>query len=203
MINKNTSKLMKKHNIYIWLLSYKKKSEKHVSMMYSASVDGRLDIIKYLIFQNDPVYINKTSVELALCCAAENNHLEIVKYLVAMNVNVKIDDDCPVRYASEKGHLEIVKYLISLGTNIRACNDYAIRWAASNGQAINFIAKAIKLMVDRKNGFAIFPDHLEMVKYLILMGANCDLAIKWASYSFHDNSEVVNYLVSVGAKLGS
>ena len=36
-----------------------------------------------------------------------------VKYLVNQGANVMSEDDCAIKWAAENGHLEMVKYLVS------------------------------------------------------------------------------------------
>ena len=46
----------------------------------------------------------------ALEMAANNGHLDVVKYLVENGADVRAWDDCALRWAANNGHLEIVKY---------------------------------------------------------------------------------------------
>ena len=51
------------------------------------------------------------SSEWPLRMAAENGHLDVVKYLVKQGVNI-YDDDYALCKTAQKGHLEVVKYLV-------------------------------------------------------------------------------------------
>ena len=78
--------------------------------------------------------------------ASDNEHLEVVKYLVSQGADVRVDDDYPIRMPSFDGHLEVVKYLASQGADIRTNDNDTVRSASRNG-------------------------HLEVVKYLVSQGA--------------------------------
>ena len=56
----------------------------------------------------------------AIRLAAENGHLEMVKYLVSQGANVNAQNDYADRRAAHYGHLETVKYLVSQGANANA-----------------------------------------------------------------------------------
>ena len=86
----------------------------------------------------------------AVSYASYNGYLEVVKYLVSQGADITVDYNCTVRYASENGHFVLVKYLVSIGADIRVNNDYAVIWASRNG-------------------------HLEVVKYLISQGADINM----------------------------
>src|SRR6187399_1748927 len=83
--------------------------------------------------------------EVTIDWAAENGHLEVVKYL--HEIGKECTDDAIDR-ASKGGHLEIVKYLHEVvGAN---CTTKAMEWAAEDG-------------------------HLDIVKYLHeAVGAKCN-----------------------------
>ena len=46
--------------------------------------------------------------------AAENDYLDIVKYLVEQGADIHAYDDCTLRLAAVNGHLDVVEYLGSL-----------------------------------------------------------------------------------------
>eukprot|EP01098_Paradermamoeba_levis_P014137 TRINITY_DN6649_c0_g1_i1.p1 TRINITY_DN6649_c0_g1~~TRINITY_DN6649_c0_g1_i1.p1 ORF type:complete len:233 (-),score=18.20 TRINITY_DN6649_c0_g1_i1:194-892(-) len=64
----------------------------------------------------------------ALHDAAEQGHLEVVKFLVQqLQAQISCEDSLkrtPLYLASASGHLEIVKLLISWGADISACDSY-------------------------------------------------------------------------------
>ena len=86
----------------------------------------------------------------ALCMAAGNGHLEVIKYLLKQGANIHAYDDNALRQASGNGHLEVVKYLIEKGANVHADDDYY----------------ALHDAVDNK--------YWEVVKYLVEQCINAD-----------------------------
>lgn len=82
----------------------------------------------------------------AICWAARNGHLEVVKYLAVLpGVNLAAKDNHAIRMVASNGHLEVVKYLEGLpGVNPAAQDNDAIRMAA-------------------------FQKHLEVVRYLLTL----------------------------------
>ena len=106
--------------------------------------------------------------DYALYYSVHHGHLEVVKYLVEKNANMRYI----LRIAAENGHLEVVKFLVDVGADIHENNDYAVRRAAWNGRL-----EVVKLLVDK--GADIRADkcaalrysarfgHLEMVAYFM------------------------------------
>ena len=97
---------------------------------------------------------------LALRWAAENGHLDVLKWLVStFNLNsedVRSDDNRALQLAAEYGHLDVLKWLVSTfnlnSDDVRSRNNYALQWAASEG-------------------------HLDVVKYLC--GITGDPVSRW------------------------
>lgn len=107
----------------------------------------------------------------AVIHAAWKGHLEIVEYLHRNGADITADNSRAVGWAAEEGHLEVVKYLHANGADITARNNYAVRWAAENG-------------------------HLEVVKYLYENGADITAdgsnTVRLAEGNGH--KDVVSYL---------
>jgi len=55
--------------------------------------------------------------DLALRWAAENGHLEIVKYLLEQGANLHAADNGALRWTARNGHLEVVKHLLEQGAD--------------------------------------------------------------------------------------
>jgi ankyrin repeat protein len=72
--------------------------------------------------------LNKLFIE-----AVKLGILPVIKQLVEAGSNVRIGDDCALRYTTVAGRLDIVKYLVSVGSNVRANDDGALRWAEYYG----------------------------------------------------------------------
>jgi sulfur relay (sulfurtransferase) DsrC/TusE family protein len=181
-------------NLYLSLVVHldKYKYRKDQSSFVTASENGHLSVVKYLMslpkeYGIDPAAENNYAIRYA----SENGHLSVVKYLIGLPKEYKIDpaarDNYAIRYASANGHLDVVKYLISLP------KEYKIDPAAKNNIAIRLASQ---------NG------HLEVVKYLIGLpkeyGINPDAgnneAIKYARHNRH--LSVVNYLLSLPKEYG-
>jgi ankyrin repeat protein len=113
--------------------------------------------------------------------AAENGHLEILRYLVEESgqvIDLTADDSYPLRWSAETGHLPVIRYLIEdSGQSVDATlnDNFALRWAACNG-------------------------HLSVVRYLIEdsgqpvdVTAKDNWALRWAAE--HGHLPVVRYLI--------
>lgn len=107
-----------------------------------ASENGYLEIVKYL--SNNGADIN--SLKYYTHIIAQNGHLDILKYLVKEGINLRYENDRPLRSAAEEGQLDVVKYLVNIGLDVNSESDYCIRKASEN-------------------------DHLNVVKYLIEKGS--------------------------------
>lgn len=140
---------------------------------------------KYLL--NDPLTFRfliekgvdiKVNNNYAICWASEHNSLEIVKILVENGADVQAYGNRSIRQASNYGFLEIVKFLVQNGADVQSFSNYAITYASLKG-------------------------HVEIVKFLFENGANFrannNLAIKWASMNGH--LEVVKFLTKNGADI--
>jgi len=49
--------------------------------------------------------------------AAENGHLEVVKFLVENGAVINDNNNYAVRWAARNGHFDVVTYLVSLDAN--------------------------------------------------------------------------------------
>lgn len=102
--------------------------------------------------------------------AARNGYLDIVKYLVFMNINLNEDHECIFLNACRKGHLKIVEY-ISLLLH-KNCGDYAFREACDNNQLKiikHIIFSNFKLNIEYGIDISIKMGYLEILKYLMFM----------------------------------
>jgi ankyrin repeat protein len=112
---------------------------------------GQLNVVIYLCGQG---YFKPGSLDYELCFAAENGHLDIVKFLhetcgrsVLGRENDRMNGFSPISAAAANGHIEIVKYLHKKGASVKGDNNRAIK------SAWNF-------------------EHEEIVKYLMNAGAD-------------------------------
>ena len=58
-----------------------------------------------------------TNDDEALRWAAENGHLDVVKYLVEEGASIHANDDEALKWATDKGHADVVEYLKSCSSN--------------------------------------------------------------------------------------
>lgn len=137
-----------------------KPDSKGYNILSIASLNGDLDIIKYLIltfgskidinaknkFNNSPLYV-----------AAGNGHFEVVKYLCSLpeiDINAKNDEDhTALHFAAQNGYLNIVEFLCSLpniDVNAKSISnfhpiDIAVKY--NQIETINFLANLPDVIV--------------------------------------------------------
>jgi hypothetical protein len=113
--------------------------------------------------------------------AAENGHLEILRYLVEESgqvIDLTADDSYPLRWSAENGYLSVVRYLIEDSGQLvdATINDnFALRYAACNGHldVVRYLIEDSGQPVDvtaKDNWalqFAASNDHLPVVQYFI------------------------------------
>ena len=63
------------------------------------------------------------------CCYG---HIDVVKYLVSLGVDIHTREEKGFRWACINGHIDVVKYLVSLDINIHARFKEGFRWACEN-----------------------------------------------------------------------
>ena len=103
------------------------------------------EINEYHSYRMEPLYQavleNHLGDDYALRCAADNGHLDVVKYLVEHGADIHAKDDFALFCAVDSGHTDIVKYLAKHGADVHACNDYVADIAAENGHTdvVNYL----------------------------------------------------------------
>ena len=125
-------------------------------LLNRSSAYAQLSLIKFAVSQGARIYPGGS---VAVSWAAENGHLDIVKYLVEdQKADIHYNDEFALQWASGAGYLDVVKYLVEHGANIQEREDGALRQASKNG-------------------------HLDVAEYLLRMGANIhareDDAVRW------------------------
>ena len=137
-----------------------------------------------------------SNVNDALNLSAENDHLNIVKYLVENGVD-SIDD--ALNLSAENGHLDIVKYLVEeCGADIYA--DNALKNSAYNGNLdiVKYLRKYVSNVNDALS-LSAENDHLEIVKYLVENGADKHAVGNALKISAENGYlDIVKYLVDQG-----
>ncbi len=75
-------------------------------------------------------------IKFAVRLGAQNNHSEVVKYLVSKGVDITIGNNYALSSAMENNHfLGMVKYLVSVGADATVENNYAMKWAVKYGNS--------------------------------------------------------------------
>ncbi len=150
-------------------------------------------------FKSDSIYIEQK---------LDLDKIETFKYLISKGLDIHIDNDIPLRYASRNGYLDIVKFLVENGANINANNDYALGCASRNGylDIVKFLVENganVRASDDYALRYASENGHLSIVKLLVKNGANIhardDHALRYASENGH--LPVFRFLVKKGARI--
>ena len=169
---------------------------------------NQLDVVKYLISRGaDPRAMNNRPIRLT----GELGHFEILKYLQSLGVDIHVGNEYVFYRAVQNGHLNVVKYLVEGGVDIHANNNFAIRSAAANNRRevidylLNFTPnkEERKLMIDLALPNSSLSGNIDLVKYLLDLGANIhfdnELALRFALEE--DLLDVAKFLIQQGANL--
>eukprot|EP00607_Mallomonas_marina_P008681 CAMPEP_0182423052 /NCGR_PEP_ID=MMETSP1167-20130531/8951_1 /TAXON_ID=2988 /ORGANISM="Mallomonas Sp, Strain CCMP3275" /LENGTH=428 /DNA_ID=CAMNT_0024601669 /DNA_START=1 /DNA_END=1287 /DNA_ORIENTATION=+ len=170
---------------------------------------------------------NQTSVmslfPTSLSAAAEGGYLSEVARMIEEGVDVDStagdwNNWTPLIRASRSGQAEVVQYLLDKGADVNMMNENkhtALQWAAWNNHvrvAVILLDRGAIINLANENGWtplicAAWNGNLEMSVLLLDRGAAHGInitdqegknALTWAR--FKDHTEVINLLVSMGAK---
>jgi len=148
--------------------------------IHQAAVEGDLKSIKFFI-EEKKVEVDAQNEEskTPLWIAAENGHLEVVRYLVDKNANLEAEDKkklIPLEIAIKKGHLEVVKYLNENRTeDMTISDDYLFEFSAKHNclESIDYFLEE-GANIEGEGHFNDLPLHLairerrfEVVKHLL------------------------------------
>ena len=144
-------------------------------LVYSASEQGQIDILKYLL-QDPKINLIKNDNYMeyqALISAAKLGQMISIKYLVEELVLLINPDGEELYEAAKEGHLMVVKYLLENGPyNLIAKND-ALRVSAYRGntEILKYLIEEIGLDPHPDNGHmlrvATENNNISTVKYLV------------------------------------
>ncbi len=173
--------------------------------LYAACSNNKLQLVKYLVSLGADIHVKEENESIMTTCAVERGHLDILKYLVSIGADIDGGKDRLVTIASRQGYLHIVKYLVSLGADMNAHGKENLIESVSGGYL-----ELTQYFID--NGVAYDDNtlrcaskygHLEIVKYLVSLGADIHAEGEWAlKYACKkDHINVVEYLVSKGSNI--
>lgn len=160
-------------------------------------------MIKSLVGAGNPITLETLRI------AAENNQIEVVKYLILINTDNFHDFRDMIIDAAEKGFDDLAKYLMSwqldhfypmVNETINACAE------RGNLELIKYIVESYmsyirldRLILEKAGG----NGHAHIVSYLLELGVNyedkIDAAIRSAALNYH--MEIVENLVMEKYKL--
>lgn len=99
----------------------------------AAAEKGQLAFVKMFV-EEFKVAVNHSN-DMMLREAAEENHTEVVRYLVEKGADAAVWSNDPIREASKHGNLEMLKILVEAGADVNASNGEPLSKAVENGNA--------------------------------------------------------------------
>lgn len=169
---------------------------------------GSLENVIYLVESSKQIVLDK-----ALCLAAQNGRLDIIKYLVEHGAYIHVNDDEPLRAATihqcANNSFNIVDYLVTKGAHINARNYAALSNAAYSGHLAivkYLVEKGADIHANNNETLraATTMGRLDVIKYLVEHGANvnddgaCRLLVIAAYGGYID---VIKYFVDYGINI--
>lgn len=162
-----------------------------------ASFQGNLKFVKYLIEEKN-VDISHNNYT-AMCIAADNNQIDVIKYFLECGANVEADNYYMLRTACNEGYFELVKYLIKLGSDIHILNDYPLLCAAyKNHENIARYLLEHGANIHAKDSYVFklgcYKNYFNIVKLAIeyKTDVNCDGIVKATKYNYFT---IVKYIL--------
>jgi ankyrin repeat protein len=141
------------------------------------------------------------SEEIPLHLAAVNGHLDVVKLMVASNVDIGMRskyDSGTIHYATRAGHLEVVKFLHQTTPDVLkqlgAQSGTALHEAATYGwfEIVKWLVENDIALLPLRNDLgetalhrAAFQGHLGIVKYLIASGIDPSVTDRNSRTAYH------------------
>lgn len=182
-----------------------------------ASKEGNIKALKYLVEQGVKLHANEES---PLCWASGNGHLEVVLFLVEMNID--LDVTTALSNACYNSHVEIVEFLVEMGADLHALHGDAFKCACDNGKIginipnrslLNAVCggnlEVVRFLVEMGADIheehekalllACLYGHLEVLRFLVEMGADANTPHALSNASYNDHLEVVRFLAEMGA----
>lgn len=145
--------------------------------------------------RKDVRYFQRINVQTSMDRAAENGHLEVLKFLY--NIGATCSTSSMI-WAASNGHLDVLKFLHSVGVK---CTERAMYYAAMKGHldVLKFLHSIGVTCDEDAMDYAARNKHIDVLKFLHSIGAKCSTnAIDWAAEKGH--LDVIKLLLSIGAK---
>ncbi|KAJ1551709.1 hypothetical protein HK096_003711 [Nowakowskiella sp. JEL0078] len=147
-----------------------------ITILRVAAARGNLDVVRWLI-EEEGIDVS-CDRDMAVCEAAVNGHIEVVKYLHQKGANIHARWETCSRKSAANGHLSLLKWLKEVGGDVRALDDAALTAASTNGHL-----EVVKWLVEKNNANVHTKDdaslrgaagngHVQIVKYLRKCGSN-------------------------------
>ena len=177
----------------------KLRNENYNQLLIDSSKNDDMILVKLSLEKGADIHVNNNE---PLKVAGKNGHFNIIKFLVENGANVQDD---VLGSAIWRGNLDIVKYLVNHGADVHERNDLTLAWASSSGN-LNIVKYLLDHGVDihanddMAISWASSQGHLNVVKYLVSRGANIHTPGTLYHAHLKNQSEVVDYLISQGAK---
>ena len=103
--------------------------------------------------------------------ACKGNDLNKIKQMIQMIHMVDMNEG--FRWACIFGHIDVVKYLVSLGVDIHAIEEEGFRWACHNGHidVVRYLVQNTDIDIHAKNEYSLmwawWNGHIDVVRYLV------------------------------------
>lgn len=165
-------------------------AESYTSAFEDAAIKG--DLVKMRELRSQYPEVN---LDNPLILAAQEGHLEMIKYLVKEGGNPRAKADQALIRAATDGHLDVVAYLLSLGADVNAGGSSPLINAAYEGRL-----DVLKLLRQHTSASVEFTTtRLNVMWYLLSTGA--DVTIDMVP-STPEGEEALECLVDIKGREG-
>ena len=190
----------KKNKTYKEIYLELRKQRTQHDLLYNSAKEGYLPIIKYLEDRG----INITYVFMY---AVEHGNYEVVEYLIGKGADIHGYKEEPLLTSIKNGHLDVVKLLIKRGANMYARSPPIFLNAVEYGHIEivkyflenDFLENGLDIHYNNDTMIimAVLYNKLDLLKYLILKGANVNRLFerRVMIWVVADNPELLKYLV--------
>ena len=176
--------------------------------IFIACEEGHLLSVKWLIKKKKGVKNKTDSIKrtpLHYACLA--GQLQIVKYLLYKNANINAKDingDYAIHYATKQGHLQIIKYLIYKQNSLNDVKGFYGKTPLHYACEYNHLP-IVRYLIEKQK---VDKHFMEIGEYnhlpIFSHGVNIEAEDYWERTplhiaSFNNNTDIVKYLVSIGA----